>query len=218
MLASVAAPSLSSSSPSVTRRLFVFQSQQQARSSGKRGSVRGIRERDVSSAAHNLPQDTPTPRRSASWKPKKREGDETSKEKVVIPKAKKPITKSYISQTALSLCLCFVAAGFYLMPETVASQVFGMSDLSFLAKGLAQYCGSLLGLMATLFFVLRELPFSYASTKSGYIGVVVGSVLGVKSLLMSINLWSGALILLHGFALGTAIAQLQKIRMYTSKP
>jgi len=217
MLASVAAPSPSLSSSSVARKLFAFQGQQQARSSRRRGSVRGIRERDVSSAAHNLPQDTPTPRRSGSWKPKKREGDETSKEKVVIPKAKKPITKSYISQTALSLCLCFVAAVFYLMPETVASQVFGMSDVSFLARALAQYCGSLLGLMATLFFVLRELPFSYASTKSGYVGVVVGSVLGLKSLLMSINLWSGALILLHAFALGTAIVQLQKIRMYTSK-
>merc|ERR1712025_1332193 len=65
--------------------------------------LRITRDRDVSAAAHDLPQDTPTPRRSTSWKPKKRESDEAAKEKVVIPKAKKPITKSYISQTALSL-------------------------------------------------------------------------------------------------------------------
>jgi len=165
---------------------------------------------------HDLPQDTPTPRRSSSWKPKKRESEKKD-EKVVIPKAKKPITKSYIAQSALTYVLCACAALFYLLPEMVAAQVFGIGDIAFMTKGLAQFSGALLAMQATLFFVLRELPFSYSASQSGYAGVLIGSALQLKTVFnpsTMFNPLSVVLLAVIAFTAGTAIVQLKKIQTY----
>merc|ERR1712078_533378 len=136
--------------------------------------MRGERERSklVCHSGHGLPQDTPLPKRSTgSWKPKKRRGEDKSDpehvEKVVIPVAKKPITKSYIVQTVLGALAGVTGLAFLVLPELVASEVFGLGDISFMTRPMGLMIGALLGFKATLFLVLRELSYSYSSTKIG---------------------------------------------------
>ena len=152
---------------------------------------------------------------------KKRGESPEDKEKVVIPVAKKPITKSYVVQTCLSFLLCACAALSFVAPETVASNVFGLRDIAFMLKSTMQLNGGLLTYMATLFFVLRELSYSYASAKAGYMGVVVGSLMSLKGVLSSIqnsalNAWSVGFVGVLLLSLGTALVQLKKIQTYTA--
>mmetsp|Transcript_3344 Transcript_3344/g.8264 ORF Transcript_3344/g.8264 Transcript_3344/m.8264 type:complete len:239 (-) Transcript_3344:112-828(-) len=175
--------------------------------------------------ASDLPQDTPLPRREAAgsggWKPKKRGEEGRAKDEVNIPVAKKPITKSYMAQTALSLCLCAVAGAFFLFPETMAAGVFGLESAAFLARPVTQLAGALLVFVATLFFVLRELSFSYVSARVGYLGVSAGSVLALKTVLTARGPTANPLALAFSavilFALGTAVVQLKKIQTYQKK-
>merc|ERR1712216_574178 len=161
------------------------------------------------SAGKNLPQDTPMPRRGGSWKPKKREKDsEGAEEKVAIPVAKKPLTKSRIAQTILSILLCAGALGMYTLPQAAASALFG--------RGLVQAIGALLGFQATLFLVLKELSPRWTSSRTGYLGVCVCSLLLLKPAVDlgyatgAVTVWGAAFIALVLFSLGTAIVQLKK--------
>ncbi len=173
-------------------------------------------------SGQGLPQDTPLPRRGGGWKPKKKRGEEERpKDEVIIPVAKKPITKSYVAQTALSLCLFVAAAFFFVFPERAAVGVFGLGSAASLARPVTQLVGALLVFVATLMRVLRDLSFSYVSARVGYLGVAAGAMLALRSVLAArgpsanpIALAFTALIL---FALGTAAVQLKKIHQYKNK-
>ena len=107
----------------------------------------------------------------ARRKPKKRRGEDIRDpehvEKVVIPVAKKPITKSYVAQTILGSASAFAAIAFVLLPDLAASAVFGLGDIAHMTRPMVTLVGALLGFKATLFLVLRELSYSYSSTKTG---------------------------------------------------
>ena len=107
----------------------------------------------------------------ARRKPKKRRGEDIRDpehvEKVVIPVAKKPITKSYVAQTILGSASAFAATAFVLLPDLAASAVFGLGDIAHMTRPMVTLVGALLGFKATLFLVLRELSYSYSSTKTG---------------------------------------------------
>ena len=131
--------------------------------------------------------------------------------------AKKPLTKSRIAQTILSILLCVGALGMYTLPQAAASALFGLGLAGGLStQSLVQAIGALLGFQATLFLVLKELSPRWTSSRIGYLGVSVCSLLLLKPAVDlgyatgAVTIWGAAFIALVLFSLGTAIVQLKK--------